>query len=397
MISNQKEAFMLIYRSIQSSSNKPRTWAFSRFIQKQLFTLFRRHRSEPNTFFLSVLSATLLSFATFSASHASPPRAGSANLELPKDSESQTISESPSASSPKTGLEKAPHTPPQVRPEWLKSPAAKEMILQKQLSWQWKYRWLIRGGVLAATYGIVAGIGRSAWEWGSGRDFLWKHDGWFEKDETLDGGSDKFGHLYGMYLLSRGITYIFDETMSPRWISILMGGLNSAAIGVIIEVGDAYTARYGFSYTDVVFNLIGTALAVVQDTFPIMDGLFSLSMWWFPSKGYINESGNKQELFTDYTGTKYFFHILLSGIPYIKDTPLRYFRLDAAFWSRGFKPYDYGYPDEMSQHLYFGISLDFAQIVLDTFPKKWYRTSTATFLKYYNLYGPFETGYTIDF
>ena len=281
-------------------------------------------------------------------------------------------------------------------PEWIDSPAA-QRDMTKELSWQWKYRWLIRSGVLLTTYGIVVGIGRSAWEWGSGRSFLLEHDGWFEKDHTLDGGADKFGHLYGMYLLSRGITYIFNETHCPHWLSVLMGALNSTLIGVIIEVGDAYTAAYGFSYTDIVFNLIGTAFAVIQDTIPVMDRLFSLSMWWFPSRGYLFSHDKKQELFTDYSGTKYFLHLLLSGIPYINRTALRYFRFDVGFWSRNYKPYDFGYPDDLQQFLYFGMSVDFAQLVLDLWPDRWYRTSTSVFLRYFNLHGPFETGYKIRF
>lgn len=235
-------------------------------------------------------------------------------------------------------------------------------------------------------------IGRSVWDWGENRSFRLQNDKWFEKDPDLDGGSDKFGHLVGLYLMSRGMTYIFDETGMPHWVSVLAGGFNSAMVGIFIEVGDAYTAKYGFSYTDVVFNMIGTCFGMLQDSVPLLDRLFSLSIWWFPSRGYLLTKEKKQELFTDYSGSKYFLHLLLSGVPYINKTPLRYFRLDLAFWSRNFKPYDYGYPDNMKQYLYVGASVDFAQLVWDLWPDKWYRTSTYVFLKYFNVYGPFETG-----
>ena len=282
---------------------------------------------------------------------------------------------------------------PNNKPAWLTSPA----LQKKTPPWQWKYRWLIRGGFLGATAGVVVLIGRSAWEWGTKRSFKVQNDMWFQKREDLDGGADKFGHLVGMYLLSRGMTYIFDQTLCPHWISVLVGGVNSALLGLFIEVGDAYTALYGFSYSDIVFNLLGTALGVLQDSIPVLDRLFSVSMWWFPSQGYLHSKEKKQEAFTDYSGTKYFFHLLLSGVPYIRKTPLRYFRLDVAFWSRNFKPYDAGYPDNMHQYLYFGASVDFSRLVLDIWPDKWYRTSTAVFLKYFNIYGPFETGYKVKF
>ena len=40
---------------------------------------------------------------------------------------------------------------------------------------------------------------------------------------------------------------------------------------------------------------------------------------------------------------------------------------------------------------------EIARLVLDLWPKKWYRTSTAVFLKYVNLYAPFETGFKMVF
>jgi hypothetical protein len=277
-------------------------------------------------------------------------------------------------------------------PDWLGSPAARK----RPYRWQYDYRWWILGGVLFANAAITVLIGRSAWDWGENRGFKLQDDRWFEKSPDLDGGADKLGHLVGMYLMSRGMTYIFDETGMPHWVAVLAGGLNSAMVGTLIEVGDAYTAKYGFSYTDIVFNLIGTGFAMLQDSVPILDDLFSLSIWWFPSRGYLFSKDKKQEMFTDYTGTKHFLHLLLSGVPYVKETPLRYFRLDVAFWSRNFKPYDYGYPDNLQQFVYIGASVDFAQLVWDVFPKKWYRTSTYVFLKYFNIYGPFETGVKLE-
>jgi len=276
------------------------------------------------------------------------------------------------------------------KPLWLSSPAARAKIRD----WRWKYRWWIRGGTLTLNWGIVVLVGRGSWQWGKSRKFLFHNDRWFEKDPRLDGGSDKFGHLYGMYLMQRGFTYIFDETGAPHWLSTLASGINSALIGIAIECGDAYTAYYGFSYSDLVFDLIGTGLGVLQDAIPALDGLFSLSMWYWPSSGYLSDKNEHREnLFTDYDGTKYFFHLLMSGIPGVRRTPFKYLRLDVAYWARGFKPYSKDFPYHMRQYVYVGVSLDFAQMVWDLFPHKWYRKSTYVFLKYFNLYGPIESGY----
>ena len=282
-------------------------------------------------------------------------------------------------------------------PEWVFSPA---MQRHKQ-GWMKEYRWWVRGAVQLLTWSIVVIIGRQGWKWGQTRKFLLQDDRWFEESPDLDGGSDKFGHTIGMYLLNRGNTWFWLETGGSRWAGVLVGTLSSVAVGTVIEVGDAYTARYGFSYTDIVFNLIGTALGALQDAIPALDPLYSMSIFWFPSEGFFSSKNpDKQDMLTDYSGTKHFFHILLAGIPYVNRTFARYLRLDIAYWTRGFKKYDRGYtddPDKFSAKrvVYFGVSIDFAQLVLDLWPKKWYRTSTAIFLKYVNLYAPFETGFKL--
>lgn len=286
-------------------------------------------------------------------------------------------------------------------PEWVFSPA----MQKHRQEWMKEYRWWIRGAIQLGIWSVIVVIGRQGWRWGKDneRNFLLKDDRWFEASPDLDGGADKFGHTIGMYLLNRGYTWIWMESGGSRWAGVLVGTLTSLAVGTVIEVGDAYTARYGFSYTDIIFNLIGTVLGAVQDAVPALDPVYSMSIFWFPSAGfYTSKNSQKQDMLTDYSGTKHFFHILLAGVPYVNRTYARYLRLDLAYWTRGFKKYDRGYTDDPEKFsakrvVYFGVSIDFAQLVLDLWPKKWYRTSTAIFLKYVNLYSPFETGFKLVF
>ncbi len=264
----------------------------------------------------------------------------------------------------------------------------------KVRDWRWKYRWYVLSGGLALSWTIVVGIGRFAWKWGQSHEFRVHSDGWFAKRPDLDGGSDKFGHMYAMYALERGFTYIFESLGIPHWVAVLASSINSALSGVAIELGDGFTAAYGFSSSDIAFDLMGTALGLVQDLYPPLRNVFALSYWYWPSSGFLSKRNpHKEKALTDYSGSKYFFHILGSGIPYVKDTPFRYLRFDLGFWSRGFKEYDKDFPYHMHQYFYLGLSVDFAKLVWDLFPHEWYRTSTYVFLKYFNLYGPFETGY----
>jgi hypothetical protein len=270
-------------------------------------------------------------------------------------------------------------------PDWVFSPAMK----RHRQGWMEEYRWWVRAAFQLGIWTVVVVIGRQGWKWGQTRKFLLKDDRWFEESPDLDGGADKFGHTIGMYLLNRGYSWVWLNTGGSRWAAVLTGTLTSVAVG--------------FSYTDIIFNMIGTVLGALQDAIPALDPLYSMSIFWFPSQGFFSSKNpSKQDMLTDYSGTKHFFHILLAGIPYVNRTFARYLRLDLAYWTRGFKKYDRGYTDDPEKFnakrvVYFGVSIDFAQLVMDLWPKKWYRTSTAIFLKYVNLYGPFETGFKLVF
>jgi len=75
---------------------------------------------------------------------------------------------------------------------------------------------------------------------------------------------DKIGHFYSAYHINEQTTKLWEWAGTERKKSILIGGLSSLAFLNTIELLDAYSAKWGFSGSDVVANFIGTGFYTGQ-------------------------------------------------------------------------------------------------------------------------------------
>lgn len=76
---------------------------------------------------------------------------------------------------------------------------------------------------------------------------------------------DKAGHSWTAYQLSRHSTEAWQWTGITRKKSAWMGGLTAMAYQGIIEIQDAYSAEWGFSWGDMAANAAGVLAFVAQD------------------------------------------------------------------------------------------------------------------------------------
>lgn len=76
---------------------------------------------------------------------------------------------------------------------------------------------------------------------------------------------DKFGHVYSAYLEAKLSRELWRWTGLPRKKQIWIGGLSGFAYQSVIEILDGFSERWGFSWSDVGANTLGTALMISQE------------------------------------------------------------------------------------------------------------------------------------
>lgn len=87
----------------------------------------------------------------------------------------------------------------------------------------------------------------------------------FYNDNNQWNQVDKAGHFYTAYQLSRIGKQLFLWTNMSEKKSAIWGSVMSQALMVPIEVLDGHSVEYGFSWGDIVANLLGTGVFLSQE------------------------------------------------------------------------------------------------------------------------------------
>jgi Predicted periplasmic lipoprotein (DUF2279) len=249
---------------------------------------------------------------------------------------------------------------------------------------------------------FAALMGSQLWEWGDQTYFKAGSDGWMERDQT-HGGADKTGHLMTFYYGAKIFTYYFDQVYPHNHTKAAILGAGASFLGgFAVELGDGYATNYGFSYTDLIFDALGVLIALAQEIYPGVDDLIDLSSFYLPSTNFFSKHNeNKLDTFTDYSGHLLVLNLRLGGIPWIKETPLKYFRLDLDYYTRCYQPFDNcsneltGTNKFESRNIYLGFSIDLARLISEESTDK-FSTFIGNVSRYYYIWGFAPTGFNID-
>jgi hypothetical protein len=214
---------------------------------------------------------------------------------------------------------------------------------------------------LALNLGIsaaVLGWGFANWDYGSGGP-RFHGEGWFDR-ETKEGGADKLGHLYTGYLFShlfagQFVRWDFDKDQAIQW-----GALSSLGITGLIEIGDAFSNRYGFSYQDMLFNTLGAAAGYLLWSSPELSRKIDLRVEYNPFLGGDHEF----DVTTDYDRLSYLIAFKAEGFDFIENPYFKYLELHVGFRARNYADY----PSETGvdlrkQFLYVGIGLNLSKLL----------------------------------
>lgn len=199
----------------------------------------------------------------------------------------------------------------------------------------------------------ITAWGFKNWKWGE-RSFHFKSEDWFEHDSDT-GGSDKTGHFYMTYLLSRVLSARIEDRGWDLQDASLAGSLSGMLAMTLLEVGDG-TSNYGFSKEDLLADGLGALSAYLIRSNPEVDDLLDIRLEYLPSSGYLERTDTA----TDYSGMKHLVALKLSGFKTLKDTLWRFVELQAGYYSRGYRSYDVDLAE--SQQVYMGIGLNLSEL-----------------------------------
>jgi len=235
----------------------------------------------------------------------------------------------------------------------------------------------------------IGAWGVTHWDYGQRSPHL-KSEGWFGEG-TTSGGVDKLGHLYTGYVSTRALTPLLQSWGFPQPQALRYAALSSFTLFSFMELGDAFSATYGFSYEDFLMNGLGSYVGYLFESRPNLAKKFDLRIEYQPG------SGSDVDIFTDYEHTKYLVAMKLDGFDTLIDYPyLRYLEFHVGYYSRGFgdgfgNGFGNGFTDDFDRgfdaaigrkkrKVYLGIGINFSAIL-----RRQKFNKTATFLQYVQL------------
>ena len=207
-------------------------------------------------------------------------------------------------------------------------------------------------GAAILTWGVLS------WDYGASSPHFGS-EGWFGKN-TPDGGADKAGHMWSSYTLSHLFSYQYKHWGYDQEPAIKLGCLSSLGIQTLMEIGDSFSNKYGFAYEDEVFNILGVAIGYVMVRYPEVARKVDFRVEYDPFR----KGKYKSDIFTDYERQKYVIAVKMDGFDAVKDTYLKYFELQAGYYSRGYEASDSTEEqDSRRRTIYVGVGLNIGKIL----------------------------------
>jgi len=126
--------------------------------------------------------------------------------------------------------------------------------------------------------------------------------------------ADKFGHATFSYMAARNVAGIFEQSGYDKRTSTLYGSGISLLHQTIVEIRDGYSegAPYlGFSRGDVIANVLGAGLPILQEYIPALD-FIRMKFSFLPSESFKVNGGNS--ILNDYQSTYHWLSFNVTGM-----------------------------------------------------------------------------------
>ena len=183
-------------------------------------------------------------------------------------------------------------------------------------------------------------------------------EGWFGRT-TKHGGVDKLGHFWGTYTLGHLFSNVYRRWDYAPQEANTYGAMSSLGLQTLMEVGDAFSSGFGFSYEDALMNVAGAGAAYVLGRYPSLARKIDFRLEYRPD----TFSDLTNDVLTDYDNQRYILALKLDGFDALRDSYLGYLELHAGYYSEGYEDFSPGSPDNRQRNLYFGIGINVSKLV----------------------------------
>jgi hypothetical protein len=207
----------------------------------------------------------------------------------------------------------------------------------------------------------IAGSAANSFLDGPNQSYHFTSEGWFGKN-TFAGGADKAAHFTDFYIVSREMAFLYEKLGYSPGVSRLIGFGVSAVTGLVTEIGDG-TNVYGFSYEDLISDVVGAGLAALVAHFGVDDLVGFRAGFLLPQNTEtccpVHAPGR------DYSNELYTADLRLAGVARRLGWnigPLKYLLLSATYGSKG---YPRGDVETRERQIGIEVGLDFRQIADD--------------------------------
>ena len=169
-------------------------------------------------------------------------------------------------------------------------------------------------------------IGFSQWNWGDPK--FRKGNEKFFQETSRYGGVDKIGHFYSSYLISDLLSkkFVADGIEMER--ASLYGAGSSFALATLIEIGDATSKKYGFSYEDQVMNTLGALASYVLLNSPSLNKKIDFKIDYIPTSNPLGMD--------DYEGMRFLASLKLSGFDFARNNFWRFIEIQTNYSAPGY-------------------------------------------------------------
>jgi len=183
-------------------------------------------------------------------------------------------------------------------------------------------------------------------------------EGWFGRT-TKHGGADKLGHFWGTYTGGHMFSYVYRQWGFDTEQANALGALSSLGLQTLMELGDAFSGGFGFSYEDALMNVAGASAAYVLGKFPSLARKIDFRLEYIPKRF----SDLTDDILTNYENQRYLMALKLDGFDSLHDSYLSYLELQVGYFTRGYEEFDSGSTDNRKRNLYFGVGLNVSKLV----------------------------------
>jgi hypothetical protein len=216
---------------------------------------------------------------------------------------------------------------------------------------------LLNVGGMAAIFAY----GLAKWDYGE-ESFHFQNEGWFDRD-TKHGGADKLGHFWSSYAYSHAISWAYRRWGYTESEANLYAALSNLGMQTFMELADGFSG-YGFSYEDMLMNILGVGAAYVWGRYPDLARKIDFRIEYKPE---FNQ--NDFELSTNYERQKFLVAVKADGFDFIKNPYLQYLEFHVGYYARGYDDFREGGPDNRRRHIYVGLGFNVSKLlqkVVDT-------------------------------